>query len=162
MSLKREWMREEQGLKQCSACQVWKPTPSFSLGGTRLDGYQGWCKACTSSYKGGQSPEAPKGWSRENVFHLRSRFAMTPGDYLGMLYAQGGRCSNCFSVAQKGQRLSVDHNHTCCPGRRVTCGGQCIRSLLCDSCNKAEGHLREVVERGGHDAAMRLVELAES
>lgn len=59
----------------------------------------------------------------------------------------------CYSPGcNRTERLSIDHDHSCCPssfetrGRKVSCGG-CVRGLLCSTCNTALGLLQESPER---------------
>ena len=77
-------------------------------------------------------------------------YGLAPGDYAALLEAQGGGCGWCGRPRRKGGRdLAVDHDHSCCPGR--TSCGECIRGLLCWTCNKMLHHVMdspEVVERG--------------
>lgn len=49
-----------------------------------------------------------------------------------MLQEQGGVCAICKQPPRRN-KLHVDHDHSCCPGKR-SCG-RCIRGLLCASCN---------------------------
>ncbi|TDC35689.1 hypothetical protein E1211_15265 [Micromonospora sp. 15K316] len=39
-------------------------------------------------------------------------------------------------------RLVVDHDHDCCPASTHSCG-QCVRGLICHSCNIAAGLVRD-------------------
>lgn len=57
--------------------------------------------------------------------------------YDEILNAQGGGCLACGST----DRLSVDHDHTCCPGTR-SCG-VCVRGILCGRCNSALGLVQD-------------------
>lgn len=57
-----------------------------------------------------------------------------------MVDAQDGLCAVCGQPETtvhyrtgKVQRLAVDHDHYCCPGKK-SCG-RCIRGLLCERCN---------------------------
>lgn len=50
-------------------------------------------------------------------------------------------CHACGSF----NRLSVDHDHTCCAGNK-SCG-RCIRGILCHNCNVAEGFLESSIDR---------------
>lgn len=43
-------------------------------------------------------------------------------------------CNNSCSLCERAEvKLSVDHDHRCCPGK--TSCGKCIRGLLCSACN---------------------------
>ncbi|UJV41637.1 endonuclease VII domain-containing protein [Streptomyces sp. AMCC400023] len=66
------------------------------------------------------------------------RYGLTPERYAAMVEDQEGRCLVCRETPEK---LVVDHDHSCCPGR-YTCG-RCVRGLLCSLCNKALGSLRD-------------------
>jgi hypothetical protein len=64
-----------------------------------------------------------------------------------MLADQQGLCANpnCQNGPPAGRRLYVDHDHGHCPGKR-SCGN-CIRGLLCPSCNFALGNVSDDAER---------------
>lgn len=74
---------------------------------------------------------------------LRLFYNITPEIYDAMLLSQDGTCAipSCERSPkdQRGQRLAVDHDHSCCPGKK-SCG-KCIRGLLCSICNRRLGHL---------------------
>lgn len=64
-------------------------------------------------------------------YSLKRRYGIDRATYDAMLAAQGGVCAICGSVGR--QRLAVDHDHRCCPGKS-SCG-KCVRALLCGACN---------------------------
>lgn len=69
---------------------------------------------------------------------MRSRVKRSLEDYETVLTKQGGHCATCANTeAENGKRLSWDHDHSCCAGRK-SCG-QCVRGLLCISCNRLLG-----------------------
>lgn len=93
------------------------------------------CKACTKETDLGR-----------RVYWL-ARLGITIEEYDAMLEAQGGVCAICKRVCTSGRRLSVDHDHKCCPGEK-SCG-RCVRGLLCRDCNTSIGKLgdnKETIE----------------
>ena len=72
---------------------------------------------------------------------LVDRFNITPEDWEWMAQQHDGCCWLCGfperarnRTSGEVQRLSVDHDHACCPEKGRSCGG-CIRGLLCQNCN---------------------------
>jgi hypothetical protein len=60
-------------------------------------------------------------------------YGLGPGDYERIYAAQGGRCAICRRATGATKKLAVDHDHAT---------GE-VRGLLCSSCNRAIGHLRD-------------------
>lgn len=75
---------------------------------------------------------------------LQVTFNITGDQYDRMLEAQHGVCAICFQVDNKGKRLSVDHDHRCCPQTK-SCG-KCVRGLLCHKCNMAIAFLHDNIK----------------
>ena len=66
--------------------------------------------------------------------NLKKYFGLTVQDYDDMYIEQGGRCGICGThQSELSQKLSVDHNHDT----------NCIRGLLCSSCNLALGTFQD-------------------
>lgn len=101
-------------LRKCNKCERHQPLDQFYPSKKSKDGIDTWCKDCHFAKK------------------LRRQYQLTPEAYDGILLSQGGACAICKQPPD-GKRLSVDHDHSCCPGD-VTCG-ECVRGLLCDNCN---------------------------
>jgi hypothetical protein len=79
-----------------------------------------------------------------NRAHRKSvakRYNMDVGAYDRILERQEGFCPICLRANGKTRRLSVDHDHACCP-TTPTCG-KCVRGLLCRPCNNMLGHGRD-------------------
>lgn len=95
-------------------------------------------------------------WRNKNsvkvrVVRVMLRHNLSVEEYEKIFAAQKGVCAVCFrpemTVQKNGviQRLSVDHDHRCCPGKQ-SCG-KCFRGLLCNRCNVALGLLGEDITR---------------
>jgi len=74
---------------------------------------------------------------------LRSRYGISIEERDSLVLAQGGRCPICMRDL-KGTKISVDHDHACCPGS-MTCG-KCIRAVLCQRCNVLLGLAKDSSE----------------
>lgn len=100
------------------------------------------CRVCRNEYHKGWRDEKAK----EDPFYthkkaLRELYKTTKEWFDYKLEKQQGHCALCPATNQSdsGKRLSVDHNHNCCPGKRAC--GKCNRGLLCFNCNKKLGML---------------------
>ncbi|MFC4114136.1 endonuclease domain-containing protein [Nonomuraea zeae] len=63
-------------------------------------------------------------------------FNLTAETFIRLTYQ-----TSCNACGDAGGELHIDHDHSCCPGPR-SCG-QCIRGVLCMSCNTALGHVKD-------------------
>jgi hypothetical protein len=90
--------------------------------------------------------ETKKRWYRANPEKQREmglkKLTLTIQQYDTLLAAQNGVCAICKQPNSNEKRLSVDHDHRCCPGKR-SCG-RCVRGLLCTNCNHALGKFRDL------------------
>jgi hypothetical protein len=82
-------------------------------------------KALKAKYRA-ENREEIRAWQR------RHRYDMTPEGYEARLTAQGGVCAICHQPPN-GKVLVVDHDHR--TGK--------VRGLLCSSCNKGLGFLKD-------------------
>jgi len=104
-----------RGIIECRGCGEHKPAAEYSplnaSGALRP-----YCKPC-------------------NAERVRLGHYSVTKEFIDLLLRfQQGRCAVCGGVAGAGQRaMDIDHDHTCCPGRR-SCG-ECVRGLICSSCN---------------------------
>jgi hypothetical protein len=91
------------------------------------DGLRSKCKPCWIASNKEDSEK-----SRDR--HLQKTYGLTLDDFQARLVSQGGGCAICGATANPhGKSLCVDHDHR--TGR--------VRGLLCDSCNKALGLLKD-------------------
>ena len=88
-------------------------------------------------------PDRVKQIARESK--LRRKYGLSLDDYHGLLEDQNFTCKICKRKdVTFRKRLSVDHNHACCPGEG-SCG-KCIRGLLCHHCNAALGNVQDNIK----------------
>lgn len=121
---RRSTIRNDQGHKWCSSCSAWVNPSLFHRTGNTLDGLAAKCLNCRKGQK------------------LIQNFNLDPDMYERILAHQGGGCAVCKGQSRSGDRLSVDHDHSCCPDKGRSCGS-CIRGLLCEDCNRAIGLMRD-------------------
>jgi hypothetical protein len=118
--------RDSNGNKQCTTCQEFMPETFFQCKSRAIDGFRAQCKPCWSLY------------SRGVKYSIGA-------DGLRALYVkQCGKCAIC--TEELGDDYQVDHDHSCCPGKRISCG-RCVRGLLCRTCNVILGQVNDSVPR---------------
>jgi hypothetical protein len=133
--------------KLCIDCGCRKALDQFPNCAATKDGKHSYCNACNRArvrkwYAENQDKvQAYNATNRERVSaRVRSNkllrdFGITPERYEDMVAQQHGCCAICGG--EPGRRaLAVDHCHKT---------GQ-VRGLLCDSCNKALGFVKDNVE----------------
>lgn len=130
----------------CSKCKDQKSVEFFKKDNRKSTGRSSWCRECDNYWhrerRKRRSPEELERDRLKNRQYSREYiYGITPSDYVKMWEAQNGICAICKLAETriiKGtlSSLSIDHNHTT---------GQ-IRGLLCDSCNKIIGLLKESPE----------------
>ena len=124
--------------KTCAGCGEEKPTTDFYRLARAKDGLQYSCKVCQKGRLKATYDSDPK--SRGDYMRTY-RYGITPEEYDKLNEAQGGVCAICEKPCTTGNSLAVDHDHTCCPGKR-SCG-KCTRGLLCLNCNQALGKFND-------------------
>lgn len=76
------------------------------------------------------------------------RYGTTVAWYRNKLIEQKGTCILCEHLNHSCgtiQRLSVDHDHNCCDTHATSCG-ECLRGLLCETCNLRLSYLEQTVK----------------
>lgn len=113
----------------------------FAKNSSKPNGLQGYCRTCQSDMNRTSKvrhQRVPQNW--------KYRYNLTEKRYYEFFEAQGGVCALCGRperMTRRGKviRLSIDHDHLCCPGNK-SCG-KCVRGLLCNRCNKHLGYWGE-------------------
>jgi hypothetical protein len=78
---------------------------------------------------------------QKREYQWRAKYNLTAEQYFDLFEKQEGLCAICVNPASPGRLLDVDHDHQCCEGN-MSCG-DCIRGLLCSSCNGALGFVKD-------------------
>lgn len=115
-SLKLPVMYSDDLTKQCRRCEQIKDRRNFKSSDST------YCKDCSSLIGRGANLK---------------KYGLTVDDYIKMEQERNGLCDICGKPEMKKSRLSIDHDHSCCPGAG-SCG-KCVRGLLCSKCNMALG-----------------------
>jgi hypothetical protein len=82
-------------------------------------------------------------------YELRRRHQITLKEFEELFEKQGRICAVCNSDDSgelPPRTWHIDHDHSCCPGRKQTCG-KCIRGILCRWCNLTLGNAKDDPDR---------------
>jgi hypothetical protein len=126
-------------VKYCNKCNTDKSIDEFNADKKAKDGKSYYCKACKKASRSKTSMKKYKQtFRKKNPLKVRLSqvwvmYKLDADTYLEMV-SKG--CAVCGSM----ENLCVDHDHSCCEGK-YSCG-QCVRGILCRSCNQAEGFLK--------------------
>jgi len=114
----------------CTACyhKQWKSTRKATCHPDKEHKAKGLCANCYRRYLRSLRPDKPHGPTS-----LKRRHKMSEEEYQRKLSTQNNKCALCNEPPSGPYRLSVDHNHSCCPG--INHCANCTRDLLCASCN---------------------------
>lgn len=116
------------GEKECRTCHTVKSVRAFSRDSSNKDGLSNKCGECVRTSR-----------TENKLRDSLKRHNLTVPQYKNMLMAQEYSCAICETPQEDEWRaLSVDHDHTCCPGQK-SCG-KCVRGLLCSKCNLGIGY----------------------
>lgn len=116
------------------------------------DKYTSLCRPCwrgrvkpnsvKSPTEGEIKEENKRRYAIRRKYVYKSRYGITEEQYDEMLELQNYCCAICgINQLELTKRLSVDHDHNCCPG--LFACGKCLRGLLCASCNLALGGFKD-------------------
>jgi hypothetical protein len=103
----------------CLTCGEWKPWSRFAADKRRASGKTSNCVDCG-------------GWRS-----IKAMYGVSKAQWHELLESQGGVCALCHGENTRDRRFEVDHNHACC-GPTKACPN-CIRGLLCHTCNRVIG-----------------------
>jgi hypothetical protein len=73
---------------------------------------------------------------------LRKSYGLSLKDVNELLLVQNNLCSLCKKPFLDGEKIQVDHDHSCCD-TKASCCGKCIRGLLHSKCNQGLGQFND-------------------
>lgn len=120
-------------MKECSICKIEKPFEDFVKRSNRKSGRQPYCKKChNAKMRDKYSSNLMKDYD------LKRNYGISLNDYDKLFLEQKGKCKICEThISEINKRhkkhLCVDHCHET----------GIIRGLLCDSCNRGIGLLKD-------------------
>jgi hypothetical protein len=122
-------------MRVCTGCGENKPLDKFDVHSANKNCKRHSCRACEIAKRRASYVVNPE---RNYNNHLKQNYGIDIEQYKVMLKAQKGVCAICEEPEteikySKVQSLSVDHNHET---------GE-IRGLLCNSCNRGVGLLKD-------------------
>lgn len=124
-----------EGMKRCAGCDTVKSHSVFNKSVSCNDGYASSCRECASAQKAAYAKRI-----RQNT----RKYGLTSEEYIVLFNSQKGLCAVCKTPDAEGKWLSIDHDHTCCAGKK-SCG-KCVRGLLCRKHNIGLGNLDDSPE----------------
>ena len=112
-------------MKICSACGIEKDESEFYMNSDKGRKFlRNDCKPCLK------------------LRQAAGRFNISIETLASMYAAQDYKCKICKKKCSTYDSLSIDHDHKCCPHSGKSCG-QCVRGLLCASCNHGLGNFQD-------------------
>jgi len=137
--------------QECKDCGVYKPLGEFGKKKENRHGYRYDCKDCVANYQktyrqANKDLLAEKRKARYTPEQIRAyeiyfKYGVTLEWYSAQADKQNGVCAICNKPPTEGTNFAIDHDHSCCPGKR-TCGN-CVRALLCNRCNPGLGYFQD-------------------
>jgi hypothetical protein len=125
-------------------CGKWMPRKRTMC--ARTPGHGGPCKTSevmerqreySRAHPHRESQESRK---KSNRKYRIASYGLTQEHFDLILAAQNSACAMCHELFEEGQLIHVDHDHACCRRKNRSCG-ECVRGLLCHTCNIALGHI---------------------
>ena len=89
-----------------------------------------------------QSVESRK---KSNRKYRIASYGLTQEQFNRLLSVQQNTCGMCHEPFEEEQLIHVDHDHACCRAKNRSCG-ECVRGLLCHTCNIALGYIERRYE----------------
>lgn len=133
--------------KKCTSCSQQKSSKEFWKNKSQPDGLDNLCTTCRSEsisrYRNrvrsekkpkevDKAAQIQKRKERAKFNQIYRNYGLTKEQYLAMLNEQ----NYCCKICDEPEKLCVDHCHT--TGK--------VRGLLCNSCNRAIGSLKENIK----------------
>lgn len=145
--MKAKMYAELMRKKRCTSCNEEKDVSEFYTRKISNDGIAPICKVCdnkkSTEYRNRNKDKIRaqrkdfRIKNKERLSIAKNRAKATPEQFKSLFEEQKGCCAICkIHQIDLKRRIAVDHNHE---------SGQ-IRGLLCDTCNRGLGLLKENIE----------------
>ena len=148
-------------MKTCSKCNLEYPLDHFYKDSRYKDGRVNQCKSCRLQASNvwrdrnrervrtlernrriNRTPEQINKQQDNQRIRTIKRHGLTVEQYENILASQDYSCAICRSASPGGKgNWHIDHDHSHCDGS-YSCG-ECVRGLLCHSCNSALGSFED-------------------
>lgn len=138
-------------MKQCTKCRQRKPLSEFNRHRSTRDGRDGACKRCRRKQIDQYYKDNPEKYREMAKANNRNKVKREAGPKRALveklLKRQKGKCAICrtplsLEVHPRNHMYPrLDHDHECCPVGRWCV--QCVRGLLCRSCNYGLGCFKD-------------------
>lgn len=135
-------------MKKCPSCGETKPFEDFSIASARKDGRASTCKVCKreidKKYHSKSYEEKIRPRRRTAEYRLKN-LSWVYGISVEQISSMMEICQGLCEICQESPATCIDHDHNCCVGQK-SCG-QCVRGMLCKSCNWGLGQMKDSPER---------------
>lgn len=133
-------------MKICTKCQIKQPLDNFAKDSRGRQGRRASCKTCHAAWMKRYNDEhAEENRVKQKVRDAARpkgiRHGITEERYQELKGKFDGKCWAC----KTNEATCIDHDHDCCSAT-YSCGN-CVRGMLCRSCNMAYGLLAESPDR---------------
>lgn len=120
-------------MKKCTKCQEEKPLSDFFPRKDTKDLLTYYCRKCTSLINRDWDKRNPAKRREYGITRRLGKYAITQNEFKELLDNQQGCCAICMTPIESDSKGHIDHDHK----------SGFVRGILCGSCNRAIGLLKD-------------------